>query len=146
MKHLCQLGALWFAIVGTTSLIAQEQPTFPRLNQTTRPLLTLAPDPSQVAAPELSTGNELLAQCQQALGEQAGPRNTAAAAACRSVVRGVLDMTRLARSLEVCRHDDLTVIQAVRVVVNNLNAHPEELRAPDTTLALRALQGAFPCQ
>ncbi len=61
------------------------------------------------------------------------------------MVRGVLDMTRLTPSLEVCGTAEVTVIQAVRVVVTYLNDHPEERDEADTTLTLRALQRAFPC-
>ena len=139
------LVVLFLATVGPTSIIGQDQPTFVGEDQR-RLLLTLAADPSEVAGPELSTGNELLARCQQALGEQPGPRDVAAASGCRSLVRSVLDMATLTRSLRLCSPGDVTVIQAVRVVVNYLNAHPDELYQRDTSLSLRALRQAFPCQ
>ena len=144
MRHLFLLVVLFLATVGPTSVIGQDQPTFVGEDQR-RLLLTLAADPSDVAGQELSTGNELLARCQQALGEQPGPRDTAAASGCRSLVRSVLDMAALTRSLRLCSPGDVTVIQAVRVVVNYLNAHADELYRRDTTLTLRALRRAFPC-
>ena len=143
MKHVCLLVVLLLATVGPTSVFGQDRPPFVEENH--RRLLTLAADPSEVAGQELSTGNELLARCQQALGEQPGPRDTAAASGCRALVRSVLDMAALTRSLGLCRPSEVTVIQAVRVVVNYLNAHPEELYQRDTTLTLRALRRAFPC-
>ena len=109
-------------------------------------LLTLERDPSEVAGEELATGHELLARCEQALGEQPGPRDSSAASTCRSVVRGVFDMTGLTRTLQVCSPADVTVIQAVRVVVRYLDAHHDELHEGDTTLVLRALRNTFPCQ
>ena len=143
MRHLL-LVVLFLAPVGPTSVIGQDQPTFVGEDQR-RLLLTLAADPSDVAGQELSTGNELLARCQQALGEQPGPRDVAAASGCRALVRSVLAMASLTRSLRLCSPGDVTVIQAVRVVVNYLNAHPDELYQRDTTLTLRALRRAFPC-
>ena len=143
MRHACLLVVLLWATVGPTSAIAQDQPRF--IGENERRLMTLAPDSSEIAGQELSTGNELLAQCNHALGEKPGPRDTAAASACRSLVRSVLDMASLTRSLEVCSPGDVTVIQAVRVVVSYLEGHPEELYQRDTTLTLRALRRAFPC-
>ncbi len=143
MRHACLLVVLLLATPGSTSVIAQDQPRV--IGEDQRRLMTLAPDSSELVGQELSTGNELLARCGHALGEQPGPRDIAAASACRSLVRSVLDMASLARSLGVCSPDEVTVIQAVRVVVSYLNAHPEELYQRDTTLTLRALQRAFPC-
>ena len=145
MKRVCLLVVYLLATLGPTRVIGQDQPSFRDETQRTPRLLTLALDPSGVAGQELSSGNELLARCQHALGEHAGPRDTSAASECRSLVRGALDMTRLTPSLQVCGTAEVTVIQAVRVVVTYLNDHPEERDEPDTTLALRALQGAFPC-
>ncbi len=145
MRYVCLLVVFMLATLGPTGVIGQDQPPFLDETQRTLPRFTLALDPSGVAGQELSSGNELLPRCLQALGEHAGPRDTSAASECRSLVRGVLDMTRLTPSLQVCGTADVTVIQAVRVVVTYLNDHPEERDEPDTTLTLRALQRAFPC-
>ena len=146
MRYVCLLVVSMLATLGPTRVIGQDQPPFLNETQRTLPQLTLALDPSAVAGQELSSGNELLARCLQALGEQPGPRDASAASVCRSVVRGVFDMTGLTRDLQVCSPSDVTVIQAVRVVVRYLNDHHEELHERDTTLILRALRHAFPCQ
>ena len=100
MKCVCLLAVLLLATVGPASVTGQDRPTFIGENESR--LLTLERDPSEVAGKELSTGNELLARCEQALGEQPGPRDASAASVCRSVVRGVFDMTGLTRDLQVC--------------------------------------------
>ena len=123
MKGVCLLVVFVWATIGSTSVVGQDQRPFPGTDPTRLStvaqgrLLTVDPESSQVAGQELSSGNELLARCQQALGEQSGPRDTAAASGCRSVVRTVLDMAALTRSLRLCSPGDATVIQAVRVVV-----------------------------
>ena len=145
MKRVCLLVVLLLATMGLTSVIGQDQRPFTGIDPTR--LLTVAPEPAEVAGQELFPGgDELLSRCEQALGEQPGPRDTFAASVCLSLVRGVFDMTALTRNLRVCSPTEVTVIQAVRVVVTYLNDHPEELHERDTRLILRALQDAFPCQ
>ena len=65
---------------------------------------------------------------------------------CAGVVRGVANLANSFLSEVVCLPDSISASQAVGVVVQYLNDHPESLYEPDTALVLRALQGAFPCR
>ena len=81
-------------------------------------------------------------------GESRPPNSDFSNSVCLGLVRGVFDMSGLlSPSSGVCYDAErVTVGQAIRVTLRYFDSHPEELGERDTSLILRALQDAFPCQ
>jgi hypothetical protein len=72
---------------------------------------------------------------------------------CSSYVIGVADMIEVNSSLEISGFSPICIPttrvtggQLRRVVVNYLNAHPEETHMAAVVLVIAALREAFPCQ
>ena len=100
-----------------------------------------------VIAQSSNTGSVLLEECALAIETDTADWDTLEAykaGLCNGIVSGVLSTSVFLSA--VCTPPEVTVRQAGRVVLTYLNDHPEELHESDATLALRALQEAFPCQ
>jgi len=94
-----------------------------------------------------SSGNGLLTSCQIALKHLDDPQTTLSyldavrIGYCEGITQGVGYV-----SPKVCTMDNVTLVQAIRVVVKYLQDHPEELDQRNSLLVERALAKAFPCQ
>lgn len=64
---------------------------------------------------------------------------------CAGLVRGVAESANRLMAGDVCLPEDVTAAQGVWVVVRYLRDHPASRYETDTTIVLRALQGAYPC-
>jgi len=91
-------------------------------------------------------GNWLLTSCQIALKHLDDPQTTLSyldavrIGYCEGITQGVGYV-----SPKVCTREDVTLVQAIRVVVKYLQDHPEELDQRNSPLVERALAKAFPC-
>ena len=65
---------------------------------------------------------------------------------CAGLVRGVAESANRLMPGGVCLPEDITAAQAVWVVVRYLHDHPESRHETDTSIVLRALRGAYPCE
>jgi len=105
-------------------------------------------------------GNELLSNCTKACkasdGEDVSSSNYFGMGTCMGTIRGVIDAGEIINiSAEsrgytkqnlYCVPVEMSTVQATRVVVEYLKAHPEELDRQDTVLIVWALKEAFPCK
>ncbi len=105
-------------------------------------------------------GNELLSNCSKACkasdGEDVSSFNYFGMGTCMGTIRGVIDAGEIINiSAEsrgytkqnlYCVPVEMSTVQATKVVVDYLKAHPEDLHQRDTTLTVLALMEAFPCK
>lgn len=112
----------------------------------------LAPGPAGAA----DNGHELLAQCRSAVAlldgaapEQAGAREDAHF--CLGFVQGITNVVSIGYYVKpdgqmFCPPDGgIDPREAVRLLVDYLDAHPERLHARKVTLAAAAFMQAYPC-
>ena len=104
-------------------------------------LFLVAIQPTDVGGQDLAArdGNALLRLCAVALEPNAA--GDGRAGVCIGMVAAVSDLAD-----DTCFPRDRSTGPMIFVVMNYLSEHPEELDERDTTLILRALQDAFPCQ
>ena len=117
---------------------------------TTRPT-----DVGQTTQGRIGSGHELLKDCSlyfEFLGRTGAGRadtfdqDPFGMGYCAGLVRGVWNSANSFRADVVCLPDTFTAAQAVWMVIQYLNDHPESLYEPDAALVLRALESAFPCR
>ena len=84
-------------------------------------------------------GSALLHLCAVAL--EPNGAGDGRAGVCIGMVAAVSDLAD-----DACLPSDRSTGPMILVVMNYLSEHPEELDERDTTLILKALQDAFPCQ
>lgn len=100
------------------------------------------------AALDLKSGHAVLPQCDALL--QLEPTDLFGAGRCIGMLE-TLNVTRWKVDAEdraqprYCPPPDVTLTVEARIVVDYLQAHPEQLHQPGVVLALTALQEAFPC-
>ncbi len=104
-------------------------------------LSLVAIQPTDVGGQDLAArdGNALLRLCAVTLEPNAA--GDGRAGVCIGMVAAVSDLAD-----DTCFPRDHSTGPMIFVVMNYLSEHPEELDERDTTLILRALQDAFPCQ
>jgi hypothetical protein len=105
-------------------------------------------------------GNELLNNCTKASkasdGEDVSSSDYFGMGTCMGMIRGVIDAGDIINASAklrgytkqnlYCVPVEVSNVQATRVVVKYLKAHPEDLHQRDTTLTVLALKEAFPCK
>jgi hypothetical protein len=95
---------------------------------------------------DVMSGNWLLVSCQvsvRSMDDTASRGNTLDSyreGFCNGLVEGVSDA-----SSKVCRKEEVTNGQELRVVLKYLQDHPEELHLRNSALVEKALVKAFPC-
>ena len=87
-----------------------------------------------------TSANWVIPGCHAFIGQSGDPMR---ANACAGMVWGVLDIAGIAKW--VCAPSTSTVGQAVRVVVQYIDARPARMHERFTFLALEALRGGWPC-
>ena len=104
-------------------------------------MFLVALQPTDLGGQDLAArdGNALLHFCAMALEPNAAGDKRAGV--CIGIVAAVSDLAD-----DTCLPRDRSTGPMVFVVMNYLSEHPEELDERDTTLILKALQDAFPCQ
>jgi len=121
-------------------------------------LLTILLLPSASYAAE--DGNELLSRCTKALkasdGKDVSSSDYLGIGICMGTIRGVIDAGNIINSSAeprdytkqnlYCVPSKVSTIQATRVVVKFLKAHPEDLHQRCTSLIVLALMESFPCK
>jgi Rap1a immunity proteins len=104
--------------------------------------------------PDDGTGTALLRYCVTGLEAADGKPLTLdthiAAAYCGGRVLGLVEMHNLVTTQVglpplFCVPEQITLAQVVRVVVRELQRHPETLQESGVALATKALQQVFPC-
>lgn len=95
------------------------------------------------------TGNSLIEACQLAVSAQDNPTvdrdplDNLKMGYCYGISNGVAGTLTLSR--EACVPDSVTIGQEARVIEKFLQDHPAKLNQPDVTLAIEAMEKAFPC-
>jgi hypothetical protein len=96
---------------------------------------------------DVTSGNWLLVSCQlsvRSMDDSAFHENTFESyreGFCNGLVEGVSNA-----SSKVCRKEEVTNGQELRVVLKYLQDHPEELHLRSSALVEKALAKAFPCR
>jgi len=93
-----------------------------------------------LAEADLNSGNALLGQCTNSSALERG--------VCFGRVDGFINGYEMASTEAriICRPNNTTLGQLVDIVKKELTEHPERRQAPWQSLALLALNNAFPCQ
>jgi hypothetical protein len=105
-------------------------------------------------------GNELLSNCSKAIkvsdGGEVLSSDYFGVGTCLGTIRGVIDAGDIinvsseqkgyTKQNLYCVPVEVSTVQATRVVVKYLKAHPEDLHLRDTRLIVSALAEAFPCK
>jgi hypothetical protein len=117
-------------------------------------LLTAAPC-AKAAEPSRSVdGNTLLRRCSAHLHYNDSGivtnQSLAEAMFCQGYVLGMIEMHLSYRSVKTtaplfCPPDNVETLQAIRIVVGYLQAHPKQLHESGGSLATLALNEGFPC-
>jgi Rap1a immunity proteins len=117
-------------------------------------LLTMAPCAKAAEASRSVDGNTLLRRCSAHLryndSGTISQNSLIDAVFCQGYALGMIEMHLSYRTLKTtiplfCPPDGLQTLQAIRVVVRYLQAHPEHLHWSGGVLATLALGDAFPC-
>ena len=94
----------------------------------------------------------LVVWASSAAGQEAANTSERRSIAFVGVMHGVtetllmLNESGVLPDLKICPPEEATPRQFIRVVVEYLHEHPEELREPDGVLIMKAMSDAFPCQ
>ena len=102
-----------------------------------------------VAADVDTDGDDLLRECEKVLNESLPTLEHGESFHCIGFVLGLLSMNaiyhRQGTAPLFCPPPTVTVGQGIRVTVTYLQGHPEKLHEDGGSLAVTALQHAFPC-
>ena len=96
-----------------------------------------------VSASDISSGNNLLEQCDE--WEKVGGEGFHTGY-CMGFINGVRSSVMLFKLNTTCIPEAVTLAQSIRVVHKYLNEHPERLHEHKIILTLDALKEAFPCK
>jgi hypothetical protein len=96
-------------------------------------------------------GNDLLNGCKEADSANASKKSSFTAGYCYGIVVSTIETSvilkdGIAPNFQSCVPTEMTNQQAVRIVIKYLQANPEQLHFPGSTLVIRALHKAFPCK
>ncbi|MGD1062894.1 MAG: Rap1a/Tai family immunity protein [Terracidiphilus sp.] len=122
-------------------------------------VLMLLCAPSVARAEAEHDGNELSEECNTALRTPDKSKNDAPPDAihtgmCLGLVRGAMDMMTLWERVDSnhsqsrfhgCIPTEVSLLEAIKVVMKYLNDHPERLHERDSFLIVSALTEAYPC-
>lgn len=101
------------------------------------------------AGSESPDGNKLLRDCRihESRSSTSGPVNALATGYCQGFVKGVLQTASFVEPPLVCQPPDGVALgEAIAVVLEYLEEHPERQYLTDMELALEALRQAYPCK
>ena len=101
------------------------------------------------AGSESPDGSKLLRDCRihESRSSTSGPVNALATGYCQGFVKGVLQTASFVEPPLVCQPPDGVALgEAIAVVLEYLEEHPEQRYLSDMELALDALRQAYPCK
>jgi hypothetical protein len=106
-------------------------------------------DPTLAQAPDVGSANYMLPYCKAGLsGRQLSPSEQLRAGICAGEIIALMYVgpQMLRPDIAFCPPTGVTGQQAVKVVVHDLDEHPEQLHADFLALAVVALHQAWPCK